>query len=299
MQLDLFSGGAGPAIPVPQRPTNLDERLSVIRRVGWVPYEVGTKTHVLLRQMIDAPRSHRPPCLLIHGDSNNGKTTIALKFAKDLNACAVDNAEHVSRPVLIIQNPPFADFGTLLALGLRNLDAPMARNARTERRLDQLLTVMRTADVRMLVIDEIHNILTAKMDQRAVYLNGLKFLSNELQIPVVLIGTVEAMRALQTDQQLGNRFEPYHIPRWRNDEHYARFLAGLCTAMRLREGGNWRSKALVGRFHAMSEGLTGETWKLMCRAAETAIRMQSERIDDAAIDSTDWTRPSERRRSPL
>lgn len=209
MQLDLFRGvGKLPTASAP--PSHLDERLALIRRVGWVPYEVGIKTHELFKQMIDAPRSHRPPCLLVYGDSNNGKTTIALKFAKDRNTCVVENAEHVTRPVLMIQNPPFADFGALLSFGLRNLDAPMPRQARMERRLDQLLTVMRTADVRMLVIDEIHTILSAKIDQRTVYLNGLKFLSNELQIPVVLIGTIEAMRALQSDQQLGNRFEPYH-----------------------------------------------------------------------------------------
>lgn len=294
MQLDLFSGAARLSAQMPSVP--LDERLTLIRRVGWVPYEVGNKAHELFKQMIDAPRSHRPPCLLIYGDSNNGKTTIALKFAKDRNTCVVENAEHVTKPVLLIQNPPFADFGALLSLGLRNLDAPMPRNSRTERRLDQLLTVMRTADVRMLVIDEIHNILSAKIDQRTVYLNGLKFLSNELQIPVVLIGTIEAMRALQSEPQLGSRFEPHHIPRWKNDEHYARFLAGLSTAMRLREGGNWRSKSLVGRFHAMSEGLTGETWKLMCRVAETAIRTQRERIDEVNLEATEWTLPSDRRR---
>lgn len=294
MQLDLFSGANAVPIQPPSAP--LDDRLALVRRVGWVPYEVGNKVHGLFKQMIDAPRSHRPPCLLVYGDSNNGKTTIALKFAKDRNTCVVDNAEHVTKPVLMIQNPPFADFGVLLSLGLRNLDAPTPSNSRTERRLDQLLTVMRTADVRMLVIDEIHNILSAKIDQRTVYLNGLKFLSNELQVPVVLIGTIEAMRALQSDQQLGNRFEPYHIPRWKNDEHYARFLAGLCAAMRLRDGGNWRSKSFVARFHAMSEGLTGETWKLMCRVAECAIKTRMERIDEDTIDLVEWTKPSERRR---
>lgn len=46
----------------------------------------------------------------------------------------------------------------------------------------------------------------------------------------------------------------------------------------------------------MSEGLTGETWKLMCRVAETAIRTQRERIDEDTLDATEWTRPSERRR---
>ena len=291
MQFDLFARAA--ALPIP---TNLETRLAYIRRIGWVSYPVGQRALSLLGHMIEAPHSHRPPCLLIQGDSNNGKTTIARKFAKDRNAKVVEDTEHASKPVLVIQNPPFADLGAFLGLALRNLDAPTPRNARTERRLDQLLTVMGTANVRMLVIDEIHNILASKVDQRAQYLNCLKFLSNELEIPVVLIGTIEALRALQSDPQLGNRFEPHHIPRWKNDEDYARFLAGLCSAMRLGEGGNWRSKPLVNRFHTMSEGLTGETWKLMCRAAERAVRTERERIDEVILEGVEWIRPSERRR---
>ncbi|BAE51712.1 TniB family NTP-binding protein [Paramagnetospirillum magneticum] len=70
-------------LPVPPAKTDLEERLSYVRRTGWVPYRVGLKSLTLMEQMIEAPNSHRPPRLLIHGDTNNGKPTIALKFAKD------------------------------------------------------------------------------------------------------------------------------------------------------------------------------------------------------------------------
>ena len=67
MQFDLFARAA--ALPIP---TNLETRLAYIRRIGWVSYPVGQRALSLLGHMIEAPHSHRPPCLLIQGDSNNG-----------------------------------------------------------------------------------------------------------------------------------------------------------------------------------------------------------------------------------
>lgn len=281
--------------PVPP-PPELAGRLEALRRPGWTPYPVGNRALARLAEMIEAPPSHRPPCLLIHGDTNNGKTTIAMKFAKDWNAGVVAATDRAIRPVLTVQNPPLADVNILLALILRSLGAPIPPNARIERKFGQLLALMKTAEVRMVVIDEIHNILVSKVSQRDTYLNTLKFLSNELQIPIVLIGTLEAVRAIQTDQQLGNRFEPFPIPRWANGADYAKFLGGLCAGMEIKDAFDWRAKALVTRIHSMSEGLTGETWRLMSRAAEHALRSGREVIDGKTLDAVEWMRPSERRK---
>src|SRR2546423_1765777 len=67
---------------------------------------------------------------------------------------------------------------------------------------------------RMLIIDEIHHVLAGSLLQQHNFLNTIKHLSNELQIPIVGVGTREAFNALQTDPQLANRFEPVFLPRW-------------------------------------------------------------------------------------
>jgi hypothetical protein len=248
----------------------------------------------MLDQLLHRPPSHRPPCLILHGDSNNGKTTIARKFRKDKNLDTVATSDHAHMPVLMVETLS-SDFNVFLSLVLRALNAPDPGSTR-DRRLHQVLNQLGATRVRMLIIDEIHNILCGKTDQRNAFMTGLKFLSNQLEIPMVLIGTIEAMRAVQTDPQLGNRFEPCQLPRWKSDASYAQFLGALCATMGLQEGGNWRSPRLTSRFHAMTEGLTGETWSLMARAAETAIRLGTEVIDDATLDKTHWVLPSERRR---
>lgn len=58
---------------------------------------------------------------------------------------------------------------------------------------------MRMTDVRLLVIDELHNLLSGSPGQQRRLLNLLRWLGNELQIPLVAVGTVEALRAVRSD----------------------------------------------------------------------------------------------------
>ena len=77
-----------------------------------------------------------------------------------------------------------------------------------------MLRLLRAAGVRMLVIDELHNVLGGRGDRRREFLNLIRFLGNELRIPLVGVGTREAYLAIRSDAQLENRFAPFILPRW-------------------------------------------------------------------------------------
>ncbi len=64
--------------------------------------------------------------------------------------------------------------------------------------------------------------LLARGRRRA--LNLLKFLTNELKIVIVAVGTSDAYHALQTDVQVASRFEPLLIPRWTETEAFRAFI---------------------------------------------------------------------------
>lgn len=71
--------------------------------------------------------------------------------------------------------------------------------------LEQLvLRLLRSAGVRMLVIDELHNVLGDRSDRRREFLNLLRFLGNELRIPLVGVGIRDAYLAIRSDDQLEN-----------------------------------------------------------------------------------------------
>ncbi len=74
------------------------------------------------------------------------------------------------------------------------------------------------------------------------------------------------------------------------------FLGRFVLGLELKQESQFRSRDIVGRIHAMAEGLTGETCKLLSMAGEMAIRSGREVIDMATLDELPWTVPSERRR---
>ncbi len=56
----------------------------------------------------------------------------------------------------------------------------------------------------MLIVDEVHSILAGTFREQRIFLNAIRFLANELRVPLVFAGTHEAKQALMTDQQLAD-----------------------------------------------------------------------------------------------
>ncbi|WP_448204333.1 TniB family NTP-binding protein [Azospirillum sp. sgz302134] len=296
MEIDLFAGSGGP-IPAPECPADEpDSRIRRLQSPRYVEYAAGTAVLERLAWLYDHPTVIRPPCSLIYGDTNNGKTALAHKFARD-NSPREESPENGKAPILYVQSPPYADVGGFYDATLRALNAPHSTTARPPFKWDQLLQLLETAKTRVLILDEVNNLLVGKADQRYMVLNSLKSLSNELKISIVAMGTQDAVRVFQTDQQLGNRFEPMGIPRWTTSKEYAVFIARFVQRLELKEESNFRSKELVDRIYRMSEGVTGETCKLLALAAEMAIRGGREIIDMETLDQVPWVMPSERRKA--
>ena len=76
------------------------------------------------------------------------------------------------------------------------------------KRQDSAIRLLRAAGVSCLTIDEVHNLLSGSAIQQRRILNLLRWLGNELQIPLIAVGTAEALHAIHSDDQLANRFEP-------------------------------------------------------------------------------------------
>jgi len=268
----------------------------VVIRPFWVEYPIAAAMLGQLQALHDhQPGSDRPHGLLIYGPTNNGKTSTALRFMRQTNAHA--QAESPRRvPVIHAQMPPGPDLGALYGNILRAVNAPTQPTWRWERKQEQLLQLAGTLGLRMLIIDEVHNVLQGKIDQRNLVLNGLKFLSNELRIPIVAMGTNDARIAFQTDQQLGNRFEPLEMPRWKPGKEYAWFLKQLCGGLSLEDDQNLlASRQVVERVHHLTDGLTGETYRLIAKLAVFAGQQGERSLQLDWLGKVGWVPPTDRR----
>ena len=281
-----------PALELPA-----DERIRQLRQPHWISYTRSKRILEKLEDLFQYPRVDRMPNLLIVGETNNGKTMIASRFQRLHPAGEKANGEHHNVPVLLIQAPPTPDESRFYGAILEALGVPYKPRGSVEEKQMKVLHLLRDIQLRVLIIDEIHHILAGHIAKQRHFLNVLKYLGNELKIPLVGVGTIDALRAIQTDPQMVNRFEPVALPRWEMNRDFQMLLASFERILPLRQPSLLAEPALAAKLLALSEGTIGELFALLVAATVRAIRSGAERIDEGVLGKTDWIAPSARRRA--
>lgn len=290
-EVDHLNAAARAALSLP-----LEARIDRIRSPRWIGYTRAKQVLAKLEDLFTHPKTHRMPGLLIVGETNAGKTMLANRFLQLHPADDNPDDEAASVPVLVIQAPPGPDESRLYDAILETLFAPYTPRERAAKKQIQVLRILKQTNVRLLIIDEVHNLITGPVNKQRLFLNVLKYLSNDLQIPLVGLGTKDALRAIQADPQLANRFEPVALPRWRLDRDFLMLLASFGQALPLRKRSPLTEERLARQLLTLSEGNLGELSTLLNAAAICAARTGIERIDDKVLAMLDWVVPSERRR---
>lgn len=266
----------------------------------WVPYPAAISAIKTFDWLFNKPFTVRPINVVVSGPSNSGKTMLLRHYQQLANrkqACSTRSSTPTQVPVIYIQTPPEGDRNALLSLLLLELSAPTPSNANPSRKRIQLLELLRTANTRMIMIDEVQNILAATRQKQEVYLQELKFLSNELGIPIVCAGTTVVERAIQTDLQIGSRFDTVRLPLWRSGKLFATFLIRLAASLDMDGKSLFSSKDFIKTFCDECEGLTGEARRYIAHAASLAREQGKSELTIDMFEEIDWTRPSQRRRA--
>ena len=149
----------------------------------------------------------------------------------------------------------------------------------------------------MLVIDELHNIMAGTGNNRREFLNLLRFLGNELKVPMVGIGTKEAYMAIRSDDQLENRFEPMVLPLWQEGSELESLLASFTAILPLRRPSFIANPDMARYLFTKTEGTIGELAQFLMNAAIVAIETGEESITSRVLSLADYEGPTERRRA--
>jgi TniB protein len=273
-------------------------RVRRIRADRWITYDLADAALTTMEDLLTFPKRTRMPNLLLCGPTNNGKTMIVERFRRCHTPVVASTAEAgaANVPVLKVQMPAGPDESRFFGAILDELGLPYALSERVCKRQDAAIRMMRQTNLGLLIIDDLQNILAGSRLQQRRLLNLLRWLGNELQIPLVAVGTAEALHAIQSDDQLANRFEPIGLPPWRAGKEYQLLLGSLEAVLPLRRPSQLAKPALAQKILTAGEGILGEMVAIVTRAAVRAVTTEAECITAKLIDEMGFISPSKRRR---
>jgi len=272
-----------------------DERIYAIREGSWLGYKDAKRILARMEELLTYPRITRMPNMLLVAPSFNGKTSILERFMSlhqpDLDA----EGEVTICPVVMVEAPPKPDISDFYTRILDVLVTPYKPTASSPEKYSQIKRLFRQMDVHMLIVDEIHHLITGSTNRQQEFRNAIKSLGNETGVCMVAAGTEDAYNAFNTDPQMSSRFTPEELPVWKPNNEFGSLLATLELRAPLKQASNLKDPATMLAIHTRSEGTLGDMVDLVKELAVDAIRNKVEQITFDRITSLRWVPPSKRK----
>lgn len=275
-----------------------DERTAIIQAGTWINLQAPKNVIARLELMLNAPRITKPPCLLLIGNSDSGKSSI---FARFLSLHLPDEEASSSlscSPVVLINCPDGRDRSALYVRLLTALLAKFKPTEKPEMLRAQVIRMFATLGVRMVLIDELHDALASSVAEQKILRTSIKDLTNVTKVNIAAAGIDVARTFFAQDPQMISRFRhSIELPTWKAGEELGQLLATLEQRIPLRKPSGLKEPAMLTAILRRSEGNLGDICDLVHEAAISAIKdpKKPEMIDVNRINTLDWTGPSSRK----
>lgn len=267
-----------------------EARLNFIEEPRWIGYRAANNVLSHLLAMMNLPKRPRMPNLLLIGDPHNGKTHILKQFKKLHGQTFVSDSSEPVVPVLIVQAPPGPVEKDLMIEILEKFSSPFRYSDPAVKLRHQAIHMLRHCNVKILIIDEVHSMISGSgMSQRQV-MTSIKYLCNELMIPIVCAGTRSAAKIISEEPQHASRFEAIALDGWNLDDEFRLLVSSFEQVLPLKMRSNLRTKEKLTLLHDQSQGRIGDLHTLLRDCARHAIRTGTEMIDVETIQMFSTTR---------
>ena len=260
------------------------DRIAAIRQDRWVTYPRARFALEVLETLLARPRTTRMPSIAIYADSGMGKTMLMERF-KRAHPAVYDPAERrMVMPVLALQMASHATERRFYGQMLTAVGVPFPARATILDLEIQVLRSLKRMDVKLLMVDEVHNILAGSAKEQRILLNTLRYLSNELKISLVCLGISEAREAIGGDIQLARRFEELLLDRWQGDEEFQELIVAILQYLPLKLASQISARALR-QVLQVTDGITARIFAMLNDLAVESITSGAECISDASIEA--------------
>lgn len=265
-----------------------DERIHFVQSPRWIGYPKAKNIHDMMLSLLKYPEQEKMPNLLIVGEANNGKTALLKHFYRKFGEPVTVDLE-VRKPIIYIQaNASSSEKEFYMAI-LDGFNAVYNYSSSTMQLKHQVVHYVRNFHTKMVIIDEIHSLLSGSPRQQRHMMNVIKWLCNALCIPFVLAGTKSALQVLHTDPQHISRFQVMELPLWKYDKEFAKLVGSLERVLPLKEPSQLTIPEKLSVIFEMSKGCVGYTKQFVAQSAINAINNNSEHIRLQDLQNTKWT----------
>lgn len=217
--------------------------------------------------MIYEPRQTRARGLIVCADRGNGKTSLAMLIHQRFKE--YDRRDMPS--ALKISVSGIRDARSVYGRIMEELGSPARISHRLSDRELLVQRLLRDANCRLLILDEVQDILLGSEREQVRALEGIKLLMNELSLPILAFGTEKAGRGFASDPHLAARFTEYAMPSWKADDVLANFLATYERLLPLKRPSDLAAADKVALLAKVGGGVLGKIVTRIQNAALTAI----------------------------
>ena len=253
----------------------------------WIEYP---KAETILRRLdwlMQIPKRTRMPCMLLIGEPNNGKTTLVEKFYERNGKGYINDKGDPVKPVILAESPPLADERSLHLSLLDHFHAPHRPTALVSILRREAIRWFEKCNVKMLIIDEFHSLLNGRGRSLFEVMSVIRTFCNTLRIPIVGVGTRDAVQVLHNDEQHVSRFKIIEeLPLWNMGPEFLELLDMFEQILPLKKQSNLQRPELAPSLFAYSGGNLGNLRDLLVECTKEAITRGTEQIDKALLDST-------------
>ena len=269
------------------------ERQQAVQATKWVPYVRTDQLEQQFAGLLEAPASQAdrraPANLLLLGAPGSGKTSVLKHFSARYPPHTTP-AGQVRCPVLYVQAPAEPDENRLYETILEELNVDYKPSGSTAHNCHVMFTHLRQAQVRLLLLDDVHRVLLPRPTQRATqrarqFQAVLCHLVEQSQQPWVFAGDYPVGKTIFNNPGLAEQFTPVLLPELTMDAAYLQLLAGLEESLSLQKKSDLTAPDVAAYLLTRSGGNLEQLSDMLKRAAEVAIGAGGERITRALLDN--------------
>jgi len=266
---------------------DVEKKVRLIQSDNWIGYLSARKIVDRIENMIEMERMNRMHSLAIIGSTDNGKTSIRKRIESKYRMTTTD-AGSIQMPVVSIQMPPDPDARCLYNSMLKGMMLPVISSGKVDYIRESVIDSLLDYNVKCLMMDEFQHIDRIPDRKQRTLLDTIKYISNQISLPMVAFGTSEVLNVLARDPQLNNRFKKVHLTQWECDEDFQRLLKSYEALLPLKEPSDLGEPSLAQFIYSQTNGTIGEIITLIRLAAIEALRSGVEKITVEVIKAVNF-----------